>query len=452
MEHTLLPVVQSFFTAEVVKQLAKETQDSEAGIELALHRTVPLVIQTLLGRLDGPEGPEVIWKLSREAYGASVLEDIANILPNGWHERSEALMRALLGDGYQLTTLRLATTAQIGSATVGRLLSMAAAATLGVAGEYAQEHQLTENGLAQWLRQEQEVVRRALLTSSPPPVAAGIYAGTAYSGELAPPAVSSTPSAVTNSNTGMWSVVGGGHTYTPPAAPAIPAAPTVRWQWGLLLLVAVALGYVFGQNWLGFGISREPATAEATALATPTPPVRTASNNTPEGRYDEASGNYIYDTGQPLILRLADGTTQKVGANSTENRLYTFLADPAMQVDSINRTKGWINFDRVYFEPGATVLTDESFLQLRNVASILKTFPASVVKLGGYTDSTGNALKNFQLSEDRAKTAMLALANMGIDMNRIQAKGYGGKYFITPNTTPEGRALNRRISIRVLKK
>ena len=214
----------------------------------------------------------------------------------------------------------------------------------------------------------------------------------------------------------------------------------MRWQWGGLLLLAVGLGYFFGHN----------------RLAPPAAPPREAPAAAPvaatAGRYDEATGNYIYDTGQPIILRLADGTIQKVGANSTENQLYTFLADPALQVDSVNRTKGWINFDRVYFETGQSTLTEESYQQLRNVASILKTFPASIVKIGGYTDSTGAALKNYQLSEERAKTAMLALASMGIDLNRIQYKGYGGKFFITPNTTPEGRALNRRISIRVVKK
>ena len=65
----------------------------------------------------------------------------------------------------------------------------------------------------------------------------------------------------------------------------------------------------------------------------------------PGGRYDQDRDTYILDTGKPIVLRLADGTIQKVSANSTENRLYTFLATPTIQVDSVNRTNGWINFN-----------------------------------------------------------------------------------------------------------
>jgi OOP family OmpA-OmpF porin len=41
---------------------------------------------------------------------------------------------------------------------------------------------------------------------------------------------------------------------------------------------------------------------------------------------------------------------------------------------------------------------------------------------------------------------------MGVNADHLQSKGYGAKYFVAPNNTPTGRALNRRISIRVVKK
>ncbi|MCA8832788.1 OmpA family protein [Hymenobacter pini] len=436
MEQTLTSVTRFSFSNDLLEQLAQETQESIEALRAALTRAVPVAVQALAGRVSGPDGPATIWKLGREAYGASVLEPMAAETHQGWIARGESLMRGLLGETYHFTALRVATAATIGLPAAERVLSAAAVAALGVIGEHSQEHSLTPEALAAWLVQEGSRLSGALLaeTSAPP----------AVPGPDAVPVPANLPA-------GVWASVGGGHTYTAPV-PAPPARTPVRWQWGALLLAAVALGYLFG-NWreLFFGQSTNPLGAANTAAA-PTVPNGVTAPAGQAGRYDASSGNYIYDTGQPLILHLADGTTQKVGATSTENRLYTFLADPTQQVDSVNRTKGWINFDRVYFEPGSTTLTDESFLQLRNVASILKTFPASVVKIGGYTDSTGNPLKNFQLSEERAKTAMLAIAGMGVDINRVQAKGYGGKYFITPNTTPGGRALNRRISIRVIKK
>ncbi|WP_426490311.1 OmpA family protein [Hymenobacter sp. 102] len=435
MEQTLMSVTQFSFSNDLLEQLAQETQESVGTLRTALTRAVPVAVQALAGRVSGPDGPATIWKLGREAYGASVLEPMAAETHQGWIARGESLMRGLLGETYHFTALRIATAANFGLPAAERVLSAAAVAALGVIGEHSQEHNLTPEALATWLVQE----------------------GTSLSGTLQPePSASSvvpgqdTATASTSVTAGTWVPTGGGQAYTPSVS-AEPARTPVRWQWGALLLAAVVLGYVFG-NWQDLRLGNNSNSLAATTPAASGTTTGTGAPSGQSGRYDASSGNYIYDTGQPLILHLADGTTQKVGATSTENRLYTFLADPTQQVDSVNRTKGWINFDRVYFEPGSTTLTDESFLQLRNVASILKTFPASVVKIGGYTDSTGNPLKNFQLSEERAKTAMLAIAGMGVDINRVQAKGYGGKYFITPNTTPEGRALNRRISIRVIKK
>lgn len=447
MEQTTSHTSQVFFTDEIVSRLAQETHENPAAVWGGLGQIVPLVAHSLAGRAAGPDGPEAIWKLSREAYGASVLETIVGPGQENWLQRGEALMRGLLGEGYHFTGLRIAAAAGVSSASVTYLLSVTAVAALGIAGEYSQEHKFDAPTLARWLQQDEDGIGRLLLAGAPRPEATQPRHESASIPEVAKTTAALTEMGASN---GAWMPVGGGRTFTPAPAPAAAASIASQpWIWGVLLLTAVGLGYFFGHD-AGNNTAATPVSGLVTSSTAATPPA--TANATAAGRYDPVNDKYIYDTGQPLILRLADGTTQKVGATSTENRLYTFLADPAMQVDSVNRTKGWINFDRVYFETAQTTLTDESFQQLRNVASILKTFPNALVKIGGYTDSTGNALKNFRLSEERAKTAMLVLASSGVDINRIQAKGYGGKYFITPNTTPEGRALNRRISIRVVKK
>ncbi|WP_223831403.1 OmpA family protein [Hymenobacter duratus] len=449
MEQNLLQTARATFTKDVLTALAKAGPESENEVRAGLDQLLPLALHTLLGRIEKPYGPEIFWKLSREAYGASVLEALAKPGQNGWQQRSEDLMRDLLGDAHDTIVHDRAAAAGLDDRTAAQLLGLSTTAILGVAGDFAQENSLDPAALAGWVSREKDTLRRALLVSRQAVAADGSSHHLAQ--HPLPSEYATLPEMPTEGPTRIRPAASEAY-FVAPAAAAAGGGP-IRWQWGLLLLVAVLLGYLFGHE---RPAPRQPVSGAAVAslnpVATAAAPGSEAPATAAPGRYDDASGNYIYDTGQPIILRLADGTTQKVGANSTENRLFTFLADPAIEVDSVNRTKGWINFDRVYFDPGATTLTDESFQQLRNVASILKTFPTSVVKLGGYTDSTGTPLKNFQLSEERAKTAMLAMAGMGVDLNRIQAKGYGGKFFITPNTTPEGRALNRRISIRVIKK
>ena len=204
-----------------------------------------------------------------------------------------------------------------------------------------------------------------------------------------------------------------------------------------------------------------PAVGAAAAPALPSPhsnryPVRRPTRGTDPivpGHYDTASGNYVYDTGALTTLRLAGGgAIAGVGINSTESNLYRFLTDPQTQVDTVDLTRGWFNFDRVYFTLGKATLTAQSVHQLRNIATLLRAYPAARIKLGGYTDSTGTYKVNKLLSEARARTAWASLVEMGISPARIDARGYGPRYAIASNSTDESRARNRRLSIKVLQK
>jgi outer membrane protein OmpA-like peptidoglycan-associated protein len=171
------------------------------------------------------------------------------------------------------------------------------------------------------------------------------------------------------------------------------------------------------------------------------------------GHFDAKTGDYVYETGALTTLKLAGGgVISGVGINSTESNVYRFLTDPAAKVDTLDLTNGWYNFDRVFFTPGKATLTPESTGQLRNIASLLRAYPTARIKLGGYTDSTGTYKVNKQLSEARARTAWASLVDMGISPSRIEARGYGRNYAIAPNNTDVGRAMNRRLSVKVLQK
>ncbi|WP_208306394.1 OmpA family protein [Hymenobacter defluvii] len=441
MGKSLLQTVKSCFTAQQISQISATVRENEAGVEQVVNQASTLVVQHLIARTERPGGTEVLATLAQEAYRADVLHHLADLHTTNWQRRGLDLMQGLLGDAYALTLNRLSVSAYVEPTAARTLLGTVAAATLAALGRYAAEQELSVQQLSAYLQNQPEELG-AMGTAAWHPVSAGTP-------ELAPrPAAE-----LVRAGVGSW-----GTSPTPEPVDSGRAATSLRWQWGLLLLLAVSLGYYFGHERL----SAVPGTA-AYAGTAPTPSATTyaANENTASatatdpaatGHYDSESDSYIYDTGQPVILQLTNGTTQKVGARSTENRLYTFLSEPSIQVDPVNRTKGWINFDRVYFEPAKAVLTTESHQQLVNVAGILKSFPNAVVKIGGYTDSLGNDLQNLHLSEERARAAMFALADMGIPVARLQAKGYGAKHSLTSNETVEGRALNRRISIRVVKK
>jgi len=112
----------------------------------------------------------------------------------------------------------------------------------------------------------------------------------------------------------------------------------------------------------------------------------------------------------------------------------------------------WFDFDRLLFDTGAATLQPASEEQLTNIAAILKAYPQVKIRIGGYTDNTGDPAANLQLSEQRADNVMAELVRLGIDPARMTAKGYGAEDPIADNSTEEGRQKNRRISLRVTDK
>jgi OOP family OmpA-OmpF porin len=165
------------------------------------------------------------------------------------------------------------------------------------------------------------------------------------------------------------------------------------------------------------------------------------------GKLNEA-GDFVRDLGATISKKLPDGAEISIAENSIENKLISFIEDKDKPVDKTT----WFTFDRLYFETGKTTLKPESQDQLKNMAAILKAYPNVHLKMGGYTDNTGDASLNKTLSNDRANAAMQELVKLGIDANRLSAEGYGPEHPIASNDTPEGRAKNRRIDVRVSQK
>jgi OmpA-OmpF porin, OOP family len=136
-----------------------------------------------------------------------------------------------------------------------------------------------------------------------------------------------------------------------------------------------------------------------------------------------------------------------VPQNGVESRLLEFIRDGARPVGNT-----WFDFDRLTFDSGSAILRPESEEQLQNIAAIMKAYPNLRLKIGGYTDNTGNAAANLRLSQLRADTVTRELGSMGVAQNRLEGEGYGNEHPAADNSTAEGRAKNRRISMRVLQK
>jgi outer membrane protein OmpA-like peptidoglycan-associated protein len=106
--------------------------------------------------------------------------------------------------------------------------------------------------------------------------------------------------------------------------------------------------------------------------------------------------------------------------------------------------------NNILFETGKAILTSSSYTELDRLLNIMQENAEMKIEISGHTDKTGSEAINFKLSEDRAKAVVEYLVQKGVDRNRMEYKGFGSLQPVTENTTPQGRAKNRRVEFKIL--
>ncbi len=106
---------------------------------------------------------------------------------------------------------------------------------------------------------------------------------------------------------------------------------------------------------------------------------------------------------------------------------------------------GKIIANGIRFDINKATLRPESMGIINKIVILMKDNPDINFSVEGHTDSDGDDAFNLKLSENRAKTVMNTMINMGIASNRLAFKGMGESKPIESNGTPEGKANNRRV-------
>ncbi|MBU2994401.1 OmpA family protein [Octadecabacter sp. 1_MG-2023] len=151
-----------------------------------------------------------------------------------------------------------------------------------------------------------------------------------------------------------------------------------------------------------------------------------------------------------------DGTTrtnQATGRVETlTNGFWLPVFDFVSDADSCNaQSADALQANRINFVTGSAQLDAQSVRAINSVASIVRKCLSDTdlnVEIGGHTDSQGGEDLNLQLSQERANSVRTALIARGAADAEIVALGYGEAEPIADNETAEGRAENRRTTIR----
>ena len=143
----------------------------------------------------------------------------------------------------------------------------------------------------------------------------------------------------------------------------------------------------------------------------------------------------------------------KVASTNNSDIILNVLEIEAMKQDiSANEMLDALNKDgfitlNILFETGKSTIQKESLPIIDQINELMKLDLALKISIEGHTDNVGEAAGNKKLSNDRARSVMLALVAKGIDKTRLSSIGWGQEKPVADNRTEEGRAKNRRVEI-----
>jgi len=195
------------------------------------------------------------------------------------------------------------------------------------------------------------------------------------------------------------------------------------------------------------------------------------TRNMPEGGAEIAVRN---ETLQMTQIRLSNEEDGKFRLQLDANSDFTVVGKKTGYISNIERvtTKGLnrsatlyvklelaieeakvgqrIVLSNIYFETGKSTILSEFSSDLDKLVQFLKDNPETRLEIQGHTDNTGSLTANNRLSQARAESVVVYLSGNGISKDRLTAKGYGPSLPLTANTTPDGRAKNRRVEMKVI--
>ncbi|MEO9022516.1 MAG: OmpA family protein [Ginsengibacter sp.] len=138
----------------------------------------------------------------------------------------------------------------------------------------------------------------------------------------------------------------------------------------------------------------------------------------------EGGGNLEHPVVITNVRVAAGGNMNMIGKKFTESKIITH---------------------GITFDIDKSDIKPESMGTLNMIVGVLKSNPDLKFEIDGHTDNTGDAAHNLTLSHQRADAVKVQLVSMGIEASRLSTKGFGDTKPISDNSTPEGKANNRRV-------
>jgi len=425
MSLNIIDLIKGQLGPALISQTASQLGESESGISKAISGLLPAVVGGLANNSSNSSVLDAITSSSNSGLLGNLLSGTSN------NSLISTILSAIFGDKLTVLLNAISSFSGISNSSSNSLLNMVTGATLGSVGKYAADNNLDRSGISSLLSDQKGIVSTLLPAGLS---LASLGLGNWFGGDT------STSERVTVSSYGepKVEVNRGGATHVNVDNNDNNGGGSI-WKWLLPLLLLLLLGWFVWKQC-------NKKEADNTAVVTDSTVVET---DTTVIVSDTAS---MTRTTTDIDL---NGTALKGFAGGMEERMINFLKSDGYknaENDAVLKDT-WYDFDNVNFKMGSsTELEAGSQVQLDNLLAILKAYPDAKIKIGGYTDKTGNEADNVKLSDARAEFIKKWLSDNGVSAQVLDAEGYGSKYATVPaEATDAERAVDRKMAVRFAK-
>ncbi len=434
MSLNLIDLIKGQLGPALVSQSASQLGESESGISKAISGLLPAVIGGLANNANDPRVLDTI-------TGASSSGLLGNLL--GGTSSSpviSTLLSSIFDDKLSGLVNSIASFAGISNNSSSSLLNLVTGATVGSIGKYAADHNLDKSGISSLLSDQKGIVSTLL--------PAGLSLASLNLGDWAKgykfdndqdairqpsheePKVEVTRSTAPNGTFPERNKDNGGSI----------------WKWLLPLLLLIAAAYFLWKQ-----CEKKETTTTMTSTDSANTSADTATAVVPT---DTAGSGMSANTRVDENIDL-NGTALQGYKGGLEDQMIAFLKSDGYKNaadDAVLKDK-WYDFDHVNFKTGSgNQLEAGSEGQLQNLVAILKAYPDAKIKIGGYTDKTGNEAVNLKISKERAAFIKDWLGKQGVGAQVLDAEGYGSQFAkVDAKASDAERATDRKMSVRFAK-
>lgn len=419
MSFNILETAKSYLTPDLILKASTFLGENESAVSKALSGILPALFSGMISKTSsGNIGAAETLRITKDAYNTGMLDNLGHIFRDGGNtlEKGIGIARSILGDKLGSIVSAIASYSGIKNSSASSLFSLAAPIAAGTLGKYAVRNNLDTDGFASLINSQKSSILNML------PDKLKNIAGNLGIGSML--------------NVVNDIAVDG---YNAAEKGVKKAGGTMKWAGPVVLtisLIALAWWFLLGGN------------SGCTAQKDNQKETNNTSVNTPVA--DDHSGDSPATEHESLKVMLPDGTELDAWKGGIEDKLVHFLNTDWKKLGEDSLKNTWFDFDNLNFKTGKAVITSESEAQINNIIRILKAFPTAKLKIGGYTDKTGDEATNKRISEERARAVWNAIDNAGKGMQIISAEGYGSDFAKYPATAPESdRAKDRRVSVSV---